>query len=68
MDKQHILNEMKRTAEENGGKLRDELLDREIFYTLEEARVLVDGWRQHYDWGLVTHRTSTEDSDLGGRA
>ena len=32
------------------GKLRDELLDREIFYTLHEARVLVERWRQHYNW------------------
>jgi transposase InsO family protein len=27
------------------GKFRDELLDREIFYTLEEATVLVERWR-----------------------
>ncbi len=31
------------------GKLRDELLDREIFYTLEEAQVLVEQWRQFYN-------------------
>jgi transposase InsO family protein len=31
------------------GKLRDELLDREIFYTLEEARVLIGQWRKHYN-------------------
>ena len=31
------------------GKLRDELLDREIFYTLREAQVLIEGWRQHYN-------------------
>jgi len=31
------------------GKLRDELLDREIFYTLEEAKVLTDRWRRHYN-------------------
>jgi transposase InsO family protein len=36
------------------GKLRDELLDREIFYTLEEARVLVERWRQHYN-GVRPH-------------
>jgi hypothetical protein len=29
------------------GKLRDELLDREIFYTLREAQVLIEWWRQH---------------------
>src|SRR4051812_18495094 len=29
------------------GRLRDELLDGEIFYTLEEARVVVESWRRH---------------------
>ena len=31
------------------GKLRDELLDREIFTTLEEARVLIEQWRKEYN-------------------
>jgi IS30 family transposase len=31
------------------GKLRGELLDREIFYTLQEAQVLIERWRQHYN-------------------
>ncbi len=31
------------------GKLRDELLNGEIFYTLREARVLIDRWRKHYN-------------------
>lgn len=31
------------------GKLRDELLNREIFYTLAEAKVLVEQWRCHYN-------------------
>ena len=31
------------------GKLRDELLAREIFYTLEEARVLIERWRRTYN-------------------
>jgi transposase InsO family protein len=31
------------------GKLRDELLDGEIFTTLCEARVLVEQWRRHYN-------------------
>jgi hypothetical protein len=31
------------------GKLRDELLNREISYTLEEARVLIEGWRREYN-------------------
>jgi len=31
------------------GKLRDELLNREIFTTLTEARVSIDGWRKEYN-------------------
>lgn len=30
-------------------KLRDELLNQEIFYTLQEARVLIERWRVHYN-------------------
>jgi transposase InsO family protein len=36
-------------VESFNGKLRDELLDREIFYTLLEAKVLIERWRQHYN-------------------
>ena len=31
------------------GKLRDELLNREIFTTLTEARVLIEQWRREYN-------------------
>jgi len=31
------------------GKLRDELLNGEIFYTLAEARILIERWRRHYN-------------------
>ncbi len=31
------------------GKLRDELLDRVIFYTLREAPVLIEHWRRTYN-------------------
>lgn len=31
------------------GKLRDELLNGEIFYTLKEAEVLIEGFRHHYN-------------------
>ena len=27
------------------GKMRDELLDREIFYSLKEAEILIEQWR-----------------------
>ena len=36
-------------CESFNGKLRDELLDREIFYTLLEAKVLIERWRRHYN-------------------
>ena len=32
-------------VESFNGKLRDELLDREIFYTLTEAQILIERWR-----------------------
>lgn len=31
------------------GILRDELLNGEIFYTIKEAEVLIEQWRQHYN-------------------
>lgn len=31
------------------GKLRNELLNGEIFYTLKEAQVLIEQWRYHYN-------------------
>ncbi len=31
------------------GKLRDELLNGEIFYTLREAKILIERWRIHYN-------------------
>ena len=31
------------------GKLRDELLNGEIFYTLQEAQILIERWRQEYN-------------------
>ncbi len=30
-------------------QLRDELLNTEIFYTLKEAKVLIEIWRRHYN-------------------
>ena len=36
-------------VESFNGKLRDELLGREIFYTLREAQVLIERWRQEYN-------------------
>ena len=36
-------------GESFNGKLRDELLDREIFYTLTEAQILIERWRREYN-------------------
>ncbi len=33
-------------VESFNGKLRDELLNGEIFYTLREAQVIIEGWRR----------------------
>jgi len=31
------------------GKLRDELLNGEIFYSLKEAQIVIEQWREHYN-------------------
>ena len=36
-------------CESFNGKLRNELLNGEIFYTLREAQVVIEQWRQHYN-------------------
>ncbi len=36
-------------VESFNGKLRDELLDREIFYTVTEAKILIERWRREYN-------------------
>jgi putative transposase len=41
-------------CESFNGKLRDELLDREIFDTLWEAKVLIERWRREYN-GVRPH-------------
>jgi transposase InsO family protein len=30
-------------------RLRDELLDGEIFYSLKEAQIVIESWRRHYN-------------------
>ena len=39
-------------CESFNGKLRDELLNGEIFYSLKEARIVVEQWRRHYNRAL----------------
>lgn len=36
-------------CESFNGKLRDELLNGEIFYTLKEAKIIIEAWRRHYN-------------------
>jgi len=47
-------------CESFNGKLRNELLNGEIFYTLREAKVLIERWRKHYN-------TVRPHSSLGNR-
>lgn len=47
-------------VESFNGKLRDELLNGEMFYTLQEAKVLIERWRVHYN-------TKRPHSSLGYR-
>ena len=39
----------KPTSKPPTGKLRDELLDRQMFYTLTEAKILIERWRRQYN-------------------
>ena len=36
-------------VESFNGKLRDELLNGELFYTLQEAQILIERWRREYN-------------------
>jgi transposase InsO family protein len=36
-------------VESFNARLRDELLNGEIFYSLREAQIIIEGWRQHYN-------------------
>lgn len=47
-------------CESFNGKLRDKLLNGEIFMTIKEAEVIIENWRRHYN-GRRPHRS------LGGR-
>ncbi|MGR3269842.1 IS3 family transposase [Thalassococcus profundi] len=47
-------------CESFNAKLRDELLNGEIFYSLAEAKIVIEGWRQHYN-------TKRPHSSLGYR-
>ena len=36
-------------CESFNGRMRDELLNGEIFYSLREAQILIEKWRKHYN-------------------
>ena len=36
-------------VESFNARFRDELLNREIFYSLREAQIIIEGWREHYN-------------------
>ena len=36
-------------VESFNARLRDELLEGEIFYTLKEAQIVIESWRRHYN-------------------
>ena len=36
-------------VERFNARLRDELLDGEIFYTLREAQIVIESWRRHFN-------------------
>jgi putative transposase len=36
-------------VESFNARLRAELLDGEIFYTLREAKIVIESWRRHYN-------------------
>ena len=47
-------------VESFNGKMRDQFLNGELFYTLREAQVMIERWRTHYN-------TQRPHSSLGGR-
>jgi putative transposase len=44
------------TARAFNGKLSDELLNGEIFYTLKEAKIVIEDWRRHDNTVAHIHR------------
>ncbi len=40
-------------------RLRDELLNGEIFYSLREAQILIESWRRHYNGVRRNPRSAT---------
>jgi transposase InsO family protein len=47
-------------CESFNGKLRDECLNPEIFYSLKEAQVVIEQWKCHYNTRVRTQRSATD--------
>ena len=46
-------------VESFNARLRDELLDGEIFYTLREAQIVIESWRRHFNMIGRMNRSAT---------
>jgi putative transposase len=46
-------------------RLRDELLNGEIFYTLREAQIVIESWRRHYNHASQTHLSERKSPRTG---
>ncbi len=57
----HIQSDMGRSL---WPRLRDELIDGDIFYTLEEAQIIVESWRRHFNAIGRTNRSDTNRPHL----
>jgi transposase InsO family protein len=49
MPKKRFSPEQNGYCESFNGKLRDELLNGEIFYSLKEVKIVIEQWRKHYN-------------------
>jgi transposase InsO family protein len=47
-------------CESFNGKLRDELLNGEIFCSLKEGQIVIEQWRKHYNRSGHTHRSDID--------
>ena len=50
-------------CESFNGKLREECLNGEIFYSLQEARIVIEQWRQQHN-RVRPHATASSDNAI----
>jgi putative transposase len=46
-------------------RLRDELLNGEIFYSLREAQIVIESWRRHYNTDQAPRLTWIQSTSAG---